>query len=94
MFIPQVFHNCKVMSSPKSGAVFRCPHCGHMSVTFRPVCPECGRPFQRDYVDVRVHPRDPDLTGVVTKRSWARVFLLVVALWAAIMLFMWVYFHF
>ena len=78
----------------QSDASFACPHCGFRDSVFHPICPECGRPFQRDYVDVRMHPRDPDLTGVMTSRFWARVFLVAVAIWMAIMLCMWVYHYF
>jgi predicted RNA-binding Zn-ribbon protein involved in translation (DUF1610 family) len=94
MLIPLVFHSCTVMGSSKSDAVFRCPHCGQWSVDFHAVCPECGRPFIRDYVDVRVHPRDPDLTGVVVSRFWARILLILVVIWAVVMFFIWVFFHF
>jgi len=77
------------MVSSTSKALFLCPHCGHGSKAFHPVCPECGRPFQRDYIDTRVHPRDPDLTGVVTSRFWARVFLVLLGIGAAVGFFMW-----
>jgi DNA-directed RNA polymerase subunit RPC12/RpoP len=79
------------MDTTKPGALFRCPHCGHKSPAFHQVCPECGRPFQRDYIDVRIHPRDPDPVGVVTRRFWARVFILLVVVWAAIIACMWIY---
>ncbi|MBP1929954.1 putative amidophosphoribosyltransferase [Methanolinea mesophila] len=79
------------MDSAKPDGCFRCPHCGNKSPAFHPLCPECGRPFMRDYVDVRVHPRDPDPTGVVTSRFWARVFVVIVAVWALVMLCMWIY---
>jgi predicted RNA-binding Zn-ribbon protein involved in translation (DUF1610 family) len=56
---------------------FRCPKCGHESDEFHMICPECGRRFVRDYIDTRLHPRDPDLTGVCTSRFWIRVFLVL-----------------
>lgn len=54
---------------------FRCPKCGYRSYQFRMVCPGCGRRFVRDYIDTRLHPRDPDLTGVCTSRFWIWIFL-------------------
>jgi hypothetical protein len=33
----------------------------------------------RDYADTQMHPRDPDPTGVVTMKFWARVFLVLMA---------------
>ena len=56
---------------------FTCPKCGYKSPEFHKVCPECGRPFVRDYIDTQVYPRDPDLTGVCTSRFWIRVFLVL-----------------
>ncbi len=82
------------MTAAKPGFLITCPHCGYRDTTFRAICPECGRPFQRDYIDTRVHPRDPDLTGVVTSRFWARVFLVLVVVGAAIGFFMWVSYSF
>ena len=55
---------------------FACPKCGYRDSVFHPICPECGRPFMRDYLDTQVHPRDPDLTGVCTSKFWIWVFLL------------------
>jgi hypothetical protein len=55
---------------------FACPKCGFRDSVFHPICPECGRPFMRDYLDTQVHPRDPDLTGVCTSKFWIWVFLL------------------
>jgi DNA-directed RNA polymerase subunit RPC12/RpoP len=55
---------------------FTCPKCGYRDSVFHPICPECGRPFMRDYLDTQVHPRDPDLTGVCTSKFWIWVFLL------------------
>ena len=54
---------------------FTCPKCGHKDSEFHAVCPACGRPFFRDYIDTRMHPKDPDLTGVCTSRFWIWVFL-------------------
>jgi hypothetical protein len=42
---------------------FTCPKCGYADSEFHTICPECSRPFMRDYADTRIHPRDPDLTG-------------------------------
>jgi hypothetical protein len=55
---------------------FICPKCGYHDAIFHAICPECGRPFMRDYIDTQVYPRDPDLTGVCTSKFWIRVFLL------------------
>ncbi len=53
-----------------------CPHCNFHDHEFHAVCPECGRPFIRDYIDWRIHPRDPDLTGTLFhSRSWALFWL-------------------
>jgi predicted amidophosphoribosyltransferase len=62
-----------------SGEPFTCPKCGYADSEFHTVCPECGRPFMRDYADTQMHPRDPDPTGVVTMKFWARVFLVLMA---------------
>jgi hypothetical protein len=56
---------------------FTCPKCGHEDSVFHEICPACGRPFFRDYIDTQVHPGDPDLTGVCTTRSWIWVFLIL-----------------
>jgi hypothetical protein len=56
---------------------FVCPKCGHEDAEFHTLCPDCGRPFFRDYIDTRMHPRDPDLTGVCTSRLWIWVFLVL-----------------
>jgi hypothetical protein len=72
-------------------SLFTCPRCGYQDPALHTICPECGRPFQRDYIDTRVHPRDPDLTGVCTSRFWARVILLVLAVAAVFWFVMWVY---
>jgi len=55
-----------------------CPHCGYRDTMFHAVCPECGRPYVRDYIDTLVHPRDPDPTGIYGLRFWARIFLMLV----------------
>jgi hypothetical protein len=57
---------------------FTCPKCRYTDTVFHAVCPECGRPFMRDYIDTQVHPRDPDLTGVVTVKFWARILLVMI----------------
>jgi hypothetical protein len=80
----QVWYLCMVMCAIQSGALFQCPHCGYRSTAFHAVCPECGRPFQRDYIDTGIHPRDPEPTGVITSRFWARVFLILLAVSVAI----------
>jgi predicted amidophosphoribosyltransferase len=77
------------MCPAESAPPFTCPRCGHQDPAFHAICPECGRPFQRDYIDVRVYPRDPDLTGLCTSRFWARIFLLVIAAGAAIGFLTW-----
>jgi len=60
---------------------FTCPHCRQRSVEFHYVCPVCGRPFMRDYIDWRMHPRDPDLQGTLYHDPfWARVWLTLMIL--------------
>jgi len=59
---------------------FTCPKCGHKDTEFHKICPECGRPFVRDFIDTQVHPRDPDPTGIYSGKFWARVFLMLVLL--------------
>ena len=54
---------------------FTCPRCGYQDREFHRLCPECGRPFFRDYIDTQVHPRDPDPAGIYSGKFWARVFL-------------------
>jgi hypothetical protein len=56
---------------------FTCPKCGYADSEFHTICPECGRPFMRDYTDTRIHPRDPDPTGICTVRFWARILLVL-----------------
>jgi ribosomal protein L32 len=58
--------------------VFTCPHCGFKDRVFHRVCPECGRPFLRDYIDTQVHPRDPNPQGVYKGKFWALIFLIVI----------------
>lgn len=60
---------------------FTCPHCRHRSEDFHNVCPECGRPFMRDYIDWRMHPRDLELRGTLYYNAfWARMLLVLTAL--------------
>ena len=55
---------------------YACPHCDFHDREFHPVCPSCGRPFMRDYIDWQFHPRDPDLAGTFFRdRFWARFWL-------------------
>jgi len=54
---------------------FTCPGCGYKDREFHQVCPECGRPFVRDFIDTQVHPRDPNPTGIYSGTFWAWVFL-------------------
>jgi hypothetical protein len=63
-----------------SDAPFTCPRCGHEDFEFHAVCPECGRPYFRDYIDTQVHPRDPNPTGIYSGKFWAQVFLVLVLL--------------
>jgi len=37
-------------------APFTCPRCGFRDKTFHQVCPECGRPYFRDYIDTQFFP--------------------------------------
>lgn len=67
-------------------APFTCPRCGYKDREFHTVCPECGRPYFRDYIDTRVHPRDPEPQGVYKGKFWARVFLVCTLLGLAIYL--------
>jgi hypothetical protein len=69
--------------SPAAGtgnAPFTCPRCGHNDNEFHAVCPECGRPYFRDYIDTQFHPRDPNPTGIYSTKFWAQVFLVLVLL--------------
>ena len=63
---------------------FTCPRCGHQDHEFHAVCPECGRPFFRDYIDTQFHPRDPNPTGIYSGKFWAQVFLVLVLLGLAV----------
>jgi len=65
-------------------APFTCPKCGHKDTEFHAVCPECGRPFVRDFIDTQVHPRDPDPMGIYAGKFWARVFFVLVLLGLAV----------
>ncbi len=56
---------------------FSCPKCGYEDLQFHAVCPECGRPFMRDYADTQIHPRDPDLTGICTVKFLAWILLVL-----------------
>jgi hypothetical protein len=56
---------------------FTCPKCGYADLQFHTVFYGCGRPFMRDYADTRIHPRDPDLTGICTVKFWARILLVL-----------------
>lgn len=64
---------------------FTCPHCDYTGTKFQNICPACGRPFIRDYIDTQVHSRDPNPAGIYVGRFWAWVFLvlliLTLALW-------------
>jgi hypothetical protein len=65
-------------------APFTCPRCGHEDNEFHAVCPECGRPYFRDYIDTQFHPRDPNPTGIYSTKFWAQVFLVLVLLGLAV----------
>ena len=69
-----------------SKTYFPCPGCGYKDREFHPVCPGCGRPFVRDFIDTQVHPRDPDPTGIYSGTFWARVFLVCTLLGLALYL--------
>ena len=66
--------------------LFTCPGCGYKDAQFHKVCPECGRPFVRDFIDTQVHPRDPDPTGIYSGKFWAMVFLVCMLLGLALYL--------
>jgi hypothetical protein len=59
-------------------APFTCPRCGHEDEEFHPVCPACGRPYFRDYIDTQFHPRDPDPPGIYSGTFRTQVFLVLV----------------
>ncbi len=54
---------------------FTCPRCGFKDKIFHEFCPECQRPYFRDYIDTRFFPRDPNPQGISKGTFWARVFL-------------------
>jgi hypothetical protein len=56
---------------------FTCPKCRYTDTVFHTVCPACGRPFMRDFTDTQIHPRDPDLMGIVTVKFWALILLVL-----------------
>jgi|GEM_PF-1402160 len=61
----------------KTGESYSCPHCDFRDRDFHAVCPACGRPFMRDYIDWQCHPKDPDLAGTFFHdNSWARFWLI------------------
>ena len=81
------------MEEPPGLPSFSCPHCGAVSDTFPNVCPSCGRPFFRDYIDARMHPRDSNLTGTFAyRRKWARVSLVVLVAVTVLILLMMILF--
>lgn len=61
-------------------APFTCPRCGHQDREFHAICPECSRPFFRDYIDTQFYPRDPNPTGIYSGKFWAQVFLVLTLL--------------
>ena len=64
-----------------------CRHCGTKTGGFHFICPECGRPFVRDYIDARLFPRDPNPQGTFGyKIFWARIILVIVLLLLGFML--------
>jgi len=54
---------------------FTCPKCGYKDRKFHHVCPECGRPFIRDFTDTQIHPRDPDPAEIYSGKCRAWIFL-------------------
>lgn len=70
------------MKAPK--VPFTCPHCCYTDKKFHHVCPECGRPYVRDYIDTQMHPRDPNPTGIYSGMFWARIFLVLTILGLAL----------
>ena len=67
-----------------SNSPFTCPRCNYKDSEFHQVCPGCGRPYFRDYIDTQVHPRDPEPQGIYSGKFWARVFLALTLLGLAI----------
>jgi len=74
------------MDSAKEGVTdagstpFTCPRCGHGDKEFHAICPECSRPYFRDYIDTQFYPRDPCPTGIYSGKFWAQVFLVLTLL--------------
>jgi len=64
---------------------FICPRCGHSDRIFHQICPNCGRPCFRDYIDGRMYPRDPNPQCIYKGKFWARVFLALSLLGLAIL---------
>jgi len=56
--------------------LFKCPRWGYTDKNFQEVCPECGRPYLRDYIDTQMHPGDPNPAGIDSGRFRARAFLI------------------
>jgi ribosomal protein L32 len=69
---------------PDDLSPFTCPRCGYQDRIFHQVCPECGRPYFRDYIDTRVHPRDPEPQGVYKGKFWALIFLVLILIGLAV----------
>ena len=60
---------------------FTCPHCRNKTGEFHYICPACGRPLMRDYIDWRMYPRDPELQGTWCYHPfWARIWLILAIL--------------
>jgi hypothetical protein len=77
-------HSAREAPGTNDTSPFTCPRCGHEDNVFHAVCPECGRPYFRDYIDTKFHPRDPNPTGIYSGKFWARVFLVLVLLGLAV----------
>jgi hypothetical protein len=65
---------------------FSCRKCGHKDAEFHMICPECGRPAVRDFIDTRLYPRDPDPNGIFSGKFWAKAFLIALFLGLAVSL--------
>jgi hypothetical protein len=63
------------MKSPE--VPFTCPYWRNSDEKFHTVCPACGRPCIRDYIDSQMHPMDPNPAGIYSGRFWARVVLVL-----------------
>jgi hypothetical protein len=63
---------------------FTCPRCGYHGRIFHQICPECGRPYFRDYQDTQIHPRDPEPQGIYKGKFRAFVFLVLLLIGLAI----------